>query len=151
MSDAYTHIKESDIFYEIIEKELDEEDLNLLAIGFWVLREQGDWKGNLTVGKRLLRSSGETLSNFIGKEAGPSCLDTSVLIQRLSKELGIRGSVTPMAKKFVTHRFFTTESGKILDVLWDHDRAGYFEDSDDWKKNNTKSVVEHFCAKNSIT
>lgn len=100
---------------------VDEEAQKLLAIGLWIWREQG---GQWRTGKTELKTAGRILSgssqlaDALSPANDPSCLEISHLVQAMSRELGIKGQIKTTPRLGVDHRYFATDSGKIMDYWW---------------------------------
>lgn len=131
--------------YKILESEgLDEEDKTLLAISLWILREQDKWKWR-TISK-VLKGGTFSLSSFVQKKGLPSCLDSVVLTKRMAESFQIIGQVKlaePDKHQF-SHRYFQSESGKIVDVWWGRrNRGGLFQKEEDYEEK--KNMAKHLC------
>jgi len=100
---------------------VDEEAQKLLAIGLWIQREQGGkWKSGqveLKTAGRILSGSSQ-LADALSPENDPSCLEISHLVQAMSRELGIKGQIKTTPRFGVDHRYFASNSGKIMDYWW---------------------------------
>ncbi len=106
---------------------VDEEAQKLLAIGLWIQREQGGkWKTGQTELKTAGRilSGGSQLADALSPENDPSCLEISHLVQAMSRELGIKGEIKTTPRLGVDHRYFATDSGKIMDYWWLRNTGG---------------------------
>lgn len=135
-------------------QEFDDEAKKLVSIGLWLWREQGGtWAGERkTVWKVLTRDS-VRLSSFLDKEGAPSCVDTSFLIKALADQLGIQGEVQKVERGVIAkatsgkmaHRYFQTDSGKVMDYWWSRGTAGLKMNSDAFAEVEEKKVGSSLC------
>lgn len=122
---------------------LDEEDKKLLALGLWLLKDMKKWQEG-QVRKKVLLGGKFSVGAHLESQNGFNCIDSSVLIDRVAPELGITGSVKKARiKNPYSHRYYETDSGKILDVWWGYQRGGLFQRRDDFEKR--REEVDHPC------
>lgn len=126
---------------------LDEEDKTLLAIGLWIQREQDKWRKWRVIVK-VLKGGTFSLSSFLQDKGKPSCLDSSVLAQRMAENFHIAGQVElSQPENQFSHRYFRSQSGKVVDVWWGWRRGGLFQNEDEFEKK--KKMAKHLCGKAS--
>ena len=95
------------------------------------------------------------LSSFLEEEGAPSCVDTSFLVKALAEQMGIKGEVQKVEKSIIAkatfgamvHRYFQTESGKVMDYWWSRGTAGLKINSDAFSKVEEKRVGSSLCGK----
>lgn len=118
----------------------------LLSIGLWLWREQGgEWSGERKIIWKVLTENSVKLSSFLDKEGAPSCVDTSYLIKVLADQFGIKGEVEKVREGRLPHRYFKTESGKIMDYWWSRGTAGLKLNSGAFEKVKSKKVKGKPC------
>lgn len=129
---------------EIIGQEIkDQEGLDLLGISLWILREKDKYAGNWKITKKMLKGGKYSLSEFLATGGEPWCLETTVLARALAENFGIKGEIK---RAPIGHRYFRSNSGKIIDIWWGFRHAGVFQNDQQWKEN--KVIKEkHPCGK----
>ena len=104
---------------------IDDEAMKLLSIGLWLWREQGGaWAGERKIIWKMLTKDSAKLSSFLEEKGAPSCIDTSFLVKALADQLDIHGDVQKIGEGKLAHRYFQTDSGKIMDYWWSRGTAG---------------------------
>jgi len=131
-------------FLEKLETEgLDEEDKTLLSIGLWIQREQDKWR-KWGVIIKVLKGGTFNLSSFLENKGKSSCLDSSILVKRMAEHFHIAGQVELTNQKNpFSHRYFQSQSGKVVDVWWGWRRGGLFQNNEEFKKK--KKMAKHLC------
>jgi len=137
-------------------QELGDEAKKLLSIGLWLWREQGGaWAGERKTIWRILTKDSASLSSFLDKAGAPSCIDTSFLIKALADQMGIAGDVKKIDKGIVAkitfgkmaHRYFQTDSGKVMDYWWSRGTAGLKMNPTAYTEIEEKKSGSHLCGK----
>ena len=135
-------------------QKFDDESKKLVSIGLWLWREQGGaWAGQRKIVWKVLTKDSAKLSSFLEDEGAPSCVDTSFLVKALANQMGINGNVQKVEKglvakatfKKMSHRYFQTDSGKIMDYWWARGTAGLKVNSDAFSKVEEKRVGSSLC------
>ena len=133
------------VFEQLEQAKLDEEDKKLLAIGLWFDREKGIFKFTPLI-KRLLAGTNYKMEDVVRKWGLPDCINSSVAIQEMAKQFGVDGVVAMPNNNRFEHRYFKSNSGKIVDVWWGGTRAGLFKSVDDFQQNKSEFGKEkHKC------
>jgi hypothetical protein len=132
--------------YEILEKEgLDEEDKTLLAIGLWIQREQDKWSNRRIIAKTIIGGT-HGLSSFLRNKGKSTCLDLSVLTKRMAENFHIAGDVEfSQLDGRIPHRYFRSNSGKIVDIWLGWKRGGLFQNEKKFEEKEEMS--KHLCGK----
>ena len=118
---------------------LSEQNLTLVAIGLWVLREKSRWKGSLRTGMKMFAGGKYSLSSFLQKEGNANCLDTCILFNELAKRFGIAGDIYVADNNRFRHRIWKAQSGETVDLSYAWKRGGFFKNEADFTeyvKNN---------------
>ena len=120
--------KIEEVYLTLIKEGLvDKEDVVLASIALWVQRNQNNWVGTWVVIRRIARGGFYDVTSFVKSGIRPSCLDTTVLFEVLAREFGISGAVKKTPSPY-GHRYWQSQSGRIVDVLWGSWRAGLYRD-----------------------
>ncbi|MFH2063037.1 MAG: hypothetical protein ABIJ46_02675 [bacterium] len=117
--------------------EIDDEAKKLMAIGFWLWREQGgEWKTGRTELQTVARmlSGRSKIGDVLKRETSPNCVETSFLIRAVARKLGVPGEVRKTRRKIVDHRYFQTDNGKVMDYWWLRGTAGVALTKEAYKK-----------------
>jgi hypothetical protein len=135
-------------------QEFDEEAKKLSSIGLWLWREQGGaWAGERKTVWKVLTKDSAKISSFLEEEGAPSCVDTSFLVKALADQLGIQGEVKKvergvMAKATfgkMAHRYFQSDTGKVLDYWWSRGTAGLKMNSEAFAEVEEQRVGGSLC------
>jgi hypothetical protein len=122
---------------DVLKEVLSEQSKTLMAIGLWYIKEKGPWHGRaigeLIAGMKLLIGGNHAPESFLGKDAQqPSCLDASIIIGEMAREFGISGAVYKLGSPKLTHRFWMSDDGEVLDAMWGWARGGIFKSKEDF-------------------
>ena len=127
------------------EEGLDEEDKTLLAIGLWIQREQDKWSNRRIIAKTIIGGT-HGLSSFLRNKGKSTCLDLSVLTKRMAENFHIAGDVEfSQLEGRVPHRYFRSNSGKIVDIWLGWKRGGLFQNEKKFEEKEEMS--KHLCGK----
>ncbi len=134
------------VFEQLEQSNLDEEDKKLLAIGLWFDREKGMFKFTPLI-KRLLVGTNYKMEDVVKKWGLPDCINSAVVTQEMAQQFGVDGAVEAQDNNRFGHRYFKSNSGKVVDVWWGGNRAGLFQSVDDFQKNKSEfGKQKHACA-----
>lgn len=107
----------------------DDEARQMLAIDLWIRRQQGGkWKKE-TLRKafwRVASGQGSKIADVLNRDNAPNCIDVGYFVKALADQFAIRGDIktTPSNKGGIDHRYFQTDSGKVLDYWWLKESGG---------------------------
>lgn len=132
---------------------LDNEAITLLAINAWMIKKQGgDWAGDLTTFSKALRRGTKRFSDLLNKNGAPSCVDTSYTIKAIAHELGFEGQIKQVQEGVIPHRYFETNSGKVMDYWWNRGQGGICPTADIFQRTihdkalTLKNITTSACA-----
>lgn len=106
----------------------DHEQLVLLAIALFMFQNKARYKfisGHL----KAIFGGNYKLENFIGYENDANCVDIACLTRELAALFGIEGEIT--AGDY-DHRYFVTDSGRVLDVMAGWQKGGIFNTEEEY-------------------
>lgn len=133
------------VFEQLEQKNFDEEDKILLAIGLWFDREKGMFKFTPLI-KRILVGINYKMENVVKKWGLPDCINSAVATKEMAQQFGVEGEVVAQFGNRFQHRYFKSASGKILDMWWGGDRAGLFQSEEDFQQNKSEfGKQKHNC------
>ena len=108
---------------EKIFESLSEEEIVLQAVALVIFREQAQWGSFARTAIKYLAGGNHDLNDLLDKEALPTCIDSAVITDALTKSLGIEGEVKKTGNRF-SHRYWQGKSGAIVDVWWAYKEGG---------------------------
>ena len=109
--------------------EFDSEARHLIAIDLWIKRQQGGkWKKETLrrTAWKIITGEGLKIVDVLDRDSAPNCIDVAYLAKAMSHQFGVYGEVNRVASATpgIDHRYFRTESGKILDYWWLQESGG---------------------------
>ncbi len=125
------------------EEELDDEALTLLSVGLWAEMNAAKWQGISRAAIKLLKGGRRPLAETVAPDDVMTCLDRGVLINEIMKAHGIPGGVYTFGKTRFGHRFWISDSGRVLDPGYAWSRGGYCPDLDHYREHvkNNKALA----------
>lgn len=137
-----------DCLMRILDKESpDDQDLTLLGIGIYILREKSPWKGLLDAGLKVLKGGTFSIESFFTEKGNANCIDISTAVKTLAQIYGIESKVE-IDK--LGHAHMVTNTGKTMDLLRGHFRVGLFQTREKYDKFLDRLTTKQIFAKEPI-
>lgn len=107
----------------ISEEVLDDNDIKLLAIGLFVLREKSPWNPSKS-GLKILKGGKVRMESASEPDGRVNCYDIAAIVRELAKMYRIEGK---LCGKGLSHAHFETNDGKVSDPMYGWRRGGLFQ------------------------
>jgi len=122
---------------------LTEEEEIMLAISLWTIDRQGKWLG-LPKGLKLVLSGGtHNLTDVIDHKIPTACVNSASVAEYLTELFGVKG-LTKRTGGRISHRYWESDSGRVIDPWCGRELGGLFRSFDEYMayRNPEHDVVE---------